>query len=341
MAKLGYGIEHWSSPAWRAEAGAWIDAQLAGAGLARTGAVRQPHLRPWATVLSAPTSAGTVWLKAAGPATAFEIGFYELLGEVAPAGVLVPLAIDVERAWMLLPDGGEPLAERFEGEELIAPFATALRRYGALQRALAPHADRMLELGIADMRPTVLVQRFDEAVQAVGERVAADGSDEDRGALRRAAGMRGEVAAWCEQLAAAPGGVSVDHNDLHPWNVLAGGPTGEDVRFYDWGDCVVAHPFASMLEPLVFMQSTLSCASGDPRLVTLRDAYLEAYADRAPHAELVATLELACRAAKITRALTWDRLLRALDPTDVDEQWKRVPLQCLAALAERSFVGSG
>lgn len=340
----GYGVEHWSSPGWRAEAQAWLDAQLARAGRERTGEIAQPHLRPWATVLSAPTSGGTVWMKAAGPATAFEIGLYELLGATPPEGVLVPLAIDAERAWMLLPDGGAPLGERCSGAELVEVFAGALARYGRLQRALAPHAERMLELGIADMRPAVLPRRLEEAVVAVGVRVEAAGGDEDdRRAVERAAGMGEQVAAWCEELADAPGAISVDHNDLHPWNVLdgGGGGPGVDVRFFDWGDAVVAHPFASMLVPLTFMQAhALKCAPSDPRLTRLRDAYLGAFDDLAPHAELVATLELACRVGKIARALIWDRVLRALGPDEADPRWSRAPLESLAALARESYVGS-
>jgi hypothetical protein len=43
-----------------------------------------------------------------------------------------------------------------------------------------------------------------------------------------------------------------------------------------------------------------------------RDAYLEVFSDVAPHAELVETLELACRVGKVARALTWERAIREL-----------------------------
>ena len=59
-------IALWSSDDWRREAEAWLDGQLAARGIRRTGEVTQPHLRPWATVLRAPTTRGVVWLKAAG-----------------------------------------------------------------------------------------------------------------------------------------------------------------------------------------------------------------------------------------------------------------------------------
>ena len=341
MSERDYGIEHWSSPVWRAGAVTWLDERLAEAGLTRTGEVRQPHLRPWATALAAPTSAGTVWLKAAGPVTAFEVGLYELLARIAPDDILMPIAVDVARGWVLLPDGGTPLRGLLSGDELVDAFAGALRRYGALQRTLAPHTARLLELGLADMRPAALPGRFDEAVQAVRAFVETSGSEEDREPFQRAAGMGDEVAAWCEQLADAPGVPTLDHNDLHTRNVLLGGAAGDRALVYDWGDSVVAHPFASMLVPLSFMQRhVLSCGSNDPRLMRLRDAYLGAFEDLAEPAELVATLELACRAGKIVRALTWDRVLRSLHPADVDESWRRTPLDCLASLTEAGWIGS-
>jgi hypothetical protein len=127
-----HGVVVWSSPQWRAEAVAWLDARLADAGVDRTGDVDQPHLRPWATALSAPTTAGTVWLKAAGPGTAFEVGLYGVLHRAAPDHVLAPLATDTARGWMVLPDGGPPLGERLAGPALIDAMAAVLSHYGWL-----------------------------------------------------------------------------------------------------------------------------------------------------------------------------------------------------------------
>ena len=62
----------------------------------------------------------------------------------------------------------------------------------------------------------------------------------------------------------------VDHNDLHDRNVLPAGANGQ-FRYYDWGDSVVAHPFASMLLPL----SLQPPSAGD----RVRDAYLAAWCD--------------------------------------------------------------
>src|SRR6266542_4011554 len=179
----GTGAEVWGSARWRATATGWLDAQLASAGIRRTEPVEQPHLRPWATVLTTPTTAGPVWLKATGPATAFEAGLSELLSRVVPEHVLAPIAVDLSRGWLLLPDGGPPLADRLAGTDLADALAAVLRRYAQLQRAFAASAGAALALGVADMRAQVMPARFDEAVETVGRLVVGRGDAIGRDAL--------------------------------------------------------------------------------------------------------------------------------------------------------------
>ena len=304
------------------EATIWIDERLAVAGLRRTGPVEQPHVRPWATVLRAPTTRGTVWLKAAEPRTAYEIALYPVLAREVPEHVLAPLGVDTARAWVLLPDGATSLGQRASGAELVRALCAVLPQYAELQRALAPHADELLALGVPDMRPAAMPARFEEAMDAT--RAQAGRSD----VHARLAAERGTVAGWCAQLAAGPGGVSLDHNDLHAWNVLGEGT----YRFYDWGDSVVAHPFASMLLPLTDGRTRADEAAA----LRLRDAYLEAWSDLAPHAELVETLELAVRVGWIARSHTW---LRAVGDA-TDDRWATAPLESLAAILSPPWAPS-
>jgi Phosphotransferase enzyme family len=324
-------IDVWSTPAWRAQATAWLDEQLAAAGIRRTGAVEQPHLRPWATALTAPTTAGPVWLKAAGPGTAFEVGLYELLARIVPDRVLVPFAVDAARGWVVLPDGGPPLADRVAGAALADALVAILPEYARLQRALAPEAGTALALGVADMRASAMPDRFDEALEKVGRR--------HREALREVEALRAVYASWCEQLASAPVPASLDHNDLHPWNMLvASVDRPQEVRFYDWGDTVVAHPFASMLVPLNWVQRRLELALDAPELLRVRDAYLDVFGDLAPYGVLVETLELACRVGKIARALTWERAVAASDPGEIHDDFAGAPLLCLRSLLDESYL---
>jgi hypothetical protein len=316
----GRGVAVWSSAAWREAAVAWIDERLAAAGLERTGEVEQPRVRPWATVLRVPVSGGAVWFKAAGPGTAFEVPLYALLASTVPGHVLTPIAADVARSWILLPDGGPWLAG-------VDGLVAALVHYARLQRALEPHADAMVALGVPDMRPAAMPARFGEALEAA--------SGEDAATLSRIAAMEPTVLGWCERLAASPLAPSLDHNDLHPRNVLV--DDAGAMRYYDWGDSVVAHPFAATLVPLGMVRGAL----GEDALLRARDAYLDVFADRGPRAALVETLELACHVAKIARALTWHRALQAAhgEGEAVDPAWANAPLETLAMLLDESYLG--
>lgn len=336
-----YGVGAWSSPTWRDSALSWLDEQLAAAGRERTGGVEQTRLRPWATVLRAPTADGPVWLKAAGPGTAFEVALYGVLVRTVPNHVLTPIAADPARGWLLLPDGGPALGERQAGTDLVDALTRAVVQYARLQRELEPRVHELLDLGLADMRPAAMPARFGEALEAVAAASERNADAKGRDIQRQVAAMKGTVASWCERLEASPVPPSIDHNDLHPWNIL--GAEGGDFRYYDWGDSVVAHPFAAMRLPLFFAQRALEAGLEDARLVRLRDAYLEVFEDLAPHEELVEWLVLAGHVGKIARVLTWQRALQAAreQGEELDDDWATALRETLAALLEESYVAGG
>jgi len=343
------GTAVWGSDAWREQALAWFDARLAEHGIQRSGAAEQPHLCPWATALRAPTSRGVFWLKAAAPGTAFEMRLYRVLSQLAPERVLSPLAIDEARAWIILPDGGttlgdstlsdSALSDSAAGDRFVEAFARALAEYARLQHTLAPHADELVRLGVSDMRAAVMPQRFDEAAREVATHVARGASADDRATYERALALRGAFGEWCRELAQSPISPSLDHNDLHPWNIFSSGE-GQRTRFYDWGDSVVAHPFASLLVALGFVRHQLKVPADDARVGRVRDAYLAEFAGLASHAELVRTAELACQVAKIARVLTWTRALAALG-SEEDAELARAPLRWFGMLLDPSPVGVG
>jgi hypothetical protein len=290
------------------EATIWLDDKLAEAGMTRRGEVTAPHVRPWGTVMRAETDQGPVWLKAPGLATVFEVRLYEIMARIDAPGVLQPIALDAGKGWVLLPDGGTTLGD--SKKDLAEAMEEVLPHYAQLQRALAPHTEELLDAGIADMRPSVMLQRFDEATIHAPQRIRA---------------MRDTFAGWCERLQQARVPASLDHNDLHPWNILPGN------KFYDWGDSVVAHPFASMLLGLGFLHGQ----QGDSAIARPRDAYLEVFSDLAPHAELVRELELACQVGKVARALTWERALGL----EHDERFADAPMKCLEELLNGHWLG--
>ena len=275
--------------------------------------------RPWSTVLRLPTADGPAWLKITTPAARAEVRLYRVLAQRAPDAVLVPLARDDERGWLLLPDGGPTLRDSagVDGARVADGVVTAMPVYAALQRAVAPARGEVLDAGLPDASPAALPARFAEAV-------AATGFDDD------VARRRALVTDWAARLADAPGAdlVTVDHQDLHPGNILIRGP-----RFYDWGDAVLAHPFASLLVALGGLARTLGVGPDDAAVRAARDAYLDGFADLAGHDELVRTADLACRAAVVARALTWHRAVGGAGP---DHPHAGAPRRTLAVVGNAS-----
>ncbi|WP_112244280.1 aminoglycoside phosphotransferase family protein [Kribbella monticola] len=318
----------WSSAEWFSDAANWLDEQLTAAGIKRVGEVTQPRLKPWGTVLRADTERGAVWLKAPAPEMVFEVPLYRLLASVVPQWVLDPIAVDVDRGWVLLPDGGPTLRERLgEPSGWSEALVSVLPQYGQLQLDLMPHAEDLLAAGVTDMRATVMPQRLDEALEITGRYAAASGSEVAKEQHAWVSGQRAEFAARCADL---PDRASLDHNDLHTNNVL-GGPAGS-VKFYDWGDSVLAHPFSSMLVALGSLARWLEVDPGDELVRRPRDAYLEVFGDPAG---LLAELDLACWIGKVARALVWDRALRR-EPGE----FAGAPLETLASLRMNSWLGS-
>ena len=216
-------------------------------------------------------------------------------------------------------------------------MAVALSRYGGLQRDLAPHTAELLALGVQDMRPQLMPERFEQALTAAADTSSGAAPAADRETLDRLADGRPTVARWCARLSERPPAAGIDHNDLHAGNVLVDGADPDRIRFYDWGDAVLAHPFASALVALRTVRAPATGArTDDPRVRRLRDAYLDAFRDVGPHGELVETLELACRVAMIARTLVW---ARAIGTEDVADDAARAPFAQLAELLDASYLG--
>lgn len=57
----------WTQPNWLAEVTLWIEQELHRQGIERRGAIAQPHIRQWSTVLQVPTSTGKIYFKAVIP----------------------------------------------------------------------------------------------------------------------------------------------------------------------------------------------------------------------------------------------------------------------------------
>ena len=252
------------------------------------GAIEITHERPWATVLRVPVAGGVAWFKACAPVQAFEPRLTAELFARWPDHVAEVLGHDEERAWLLLADAGTPLGVYGNPPEA---WLAALPSYAELQRGEAAHAHEHLAHGVPDLRVATLAGRYEDLLR---HDLPLDDDEVDR--LRRFAPRFAEL---CEELAAHDLPETVQHDDLHMANVYA---AGERLRFLDWGDSSIAHPFASLVVTFRFLEERNGLPPGDPWFARLRDAYLEPWGEG-----LADTFALALRVGTFAHTFAWAR----------------------------------
>jgi hypothetical protein len=246
-----------------------------------TGPVELVYERPWSTVLRAPVEGGAVWFKACGPVQRFEP---RLTAALASRSALLPrvLAVDEERAWLLLADAGTPLMAF--GDRLDAWLAV-LPLYAELQIDETARVEEHLVAGVPDRRLESLPAQF--------ETLAA------RGLVPRASVPR--FARLCAELDARGVAATIQHDDLHAANVFA---RGGKLAILDWGDACVSHPFFSLV-------ATMHNEADRVPFARLRDAYLEPWSIDGD------TFELALRVGWGAYAIAW---LRQYDHLEDDDE---------------------
>ncbi|MEV6481581.1 aminoglycoside phosphotransferase family protein [Streptomyces sp. NPDC051576] len=293
----------WDHASWRESALDWAGRELAARGLRATGRQRV-RLRPWSVLVRIPVEADAttpttiVWLKANPPAGAFEAPLTAALARWVPEHVLEPLAVDAERGWSLLPDGGALFRDVLDhGPAEQRAWEEPLRQYATMQRALIPYTKDLEQLGVPSARTTKLPQVFDRTVEFI--RSVTSTASVDPASLRA---LRPRLLDWSQELADLGIPDSLDHSDLHDGQVF--NPEPGRFVFFDWGDAAVSHPFCSFLVPA----GRVAERYGSEALPRLRDAYLEPWTSNGlTTKELHRALALATRLGVIGRAVSWGR----------------------------------
>ena len=313
----GEGLK-WTDPEWLADTHDWVIESLDRLDLILMGPIEQPRVRPWATVLRAPSSEGTVWCKGMVAPVAHEPVAISILARAAPDRMPRLLAADGRRRLMLTADGGARLRDLEAPRRNPKRWMEMLRAYARLQRAAEGAADELVEAGVPDRRLALLTGQVADLVEEL--RPAA--ADE----------LVPRLAAACAELAALGIPETIDHGDLHDAQVFAD-PGGD--RFFDWGDASVAHPFLSLTVALRVMASTVGVADESRTVDTAIDAYLERWSSLAPLADLRRGATLGRALGGASRALTWHAIAVAAPATqrqfpDAAAKWLEDAAQALA-----------
>jgi hypothetical protein len=316
-------MDIWTDASWLAGVEGWLDGRLEELGLERIGAVEQPQIRPWSTVLRVPTTGGDVWFKANIPLLAYEAAVVDLLAARRPDCVPGLLATDLDRGWLLMADGGERLREIVEREREFGRWLEVLPRYGRFQLDMAADLDRLLGLCLPDRRLETLASQYEDLIGRV------DAVTDDEG--RRLSALVPRIAELCERLASVGVPETIQHDDLHDGQIFV-----RDGRylFFDWGDACVSHPFFSMSVTLEGQLAWgLDDVEGSEDIDPYRDAYLEPFRDLAGWSELLVAHEIALRLGWICRALNVDRFASGLPEPYRTEHLEGVGLRLRMLLA--------
>jgi aminoglycoside phosphotransferase (APT) family kinase protein len=277
----------WRDRAWIAGAHAWIEEQTGRLGLDRTGAIEQPHIYPWSTVMRVPTAQGDVWFKANTEQLQYEAALVSLVTERVPERVPPLLATDLERGWMLMADAGQRLREVVAAERSLERWLDILPAAARIQLAMEPDVEALLALGVPDMRLATLADGYARLMDAI------DAEDRYRAGHAR-------VVELCEELATYGITETLQHGDLHDGQVFVRDGTH---LLMDWGDACISHPFFTLS---VTVEGGIAWGVDDVENSEDTEPYLHAFL--APYAErydgdLVAASKVATRLGWACRAM--------------------------------------
>ena len=282
---------------------------LASHGVAPVAPVETIHARPWSTVLRVPTSDGDLFLKQEQPLQEFEVELTAALASRWPDRVPEVVAADSDRHWLLLRDGGVRVADSGD----LDVFPRALSLYGELQAGETAYVDELLSFGLRDLGLGTVVDLYEPFFER--------DHGLEPGEVARLRALAPKFRELCAELNAVGLPASIQHDDLHQWNIYA---RGDRVAIYDWGDSSVAFPLWSWLKASDALTDSAAA----------RDAYLAWWEPFAPRDELLRALELSYPTGRFAYAA---QVRRQYDATQAHSDYADyLPMrlrQLLAALA--------
>jgi hypothetical protein len=300
----------WTQPEWLNQAQSWIESALAQHGIQTYGAVEQPHIRPWSTVLRVPTRSGDYFFKASAKALRHEAALTQKLSHWQPRSTPRVLAADVERGWLLLADGGTRLRDLLRSEADLRLWEMILPSYAELQIECAHRQDQLWATGLPDRRLANLPALLEDVLNdtEIVQVNLPGGLTKDE--HRRLQAHVDRFTQLCDQLSTHAVPDSLDHGDLHDGNIFV--RDGSHVVF-DWGDSSMTHPFFSLRTTFVSLENTFGLGRDSPWFERLMACYLEPWTAYRGLRELAAATSLAQQLAPLVAALRWRAALSTLD----------------------------
>jgi hypothetical protein len=232
---------------------------------------------PWSTVWRV----DGLWRKRCKSLWLFEVPLTVALASRWPDRV--PEVVEHGDDWLVMRDAGTHIGED------DPRWPDVMRSYAELQQGEAARADEHVAGGVPDRRLATLPAWYAALVDETGD-----------ARLRRFAPRFAEL---CEELASRGIAETIQHDDLHQYNVYGS-------RILDWGDSCVSHPYFSLVATLRHVPDN-----------GISHAFLDAWGGDEE------TLALALRIGRIAHAFKHR-------PPEPDDDWPRVLALAVAQAAE-------
>lgn len=292
------GREAWFVPGWADGVDAWVEDRLAATRRARGGP--RELVRAWglsALVRYPLEGGGDVWLKATCRHFAAEpvltAAVAGIAATVAPGLLPDVVAVDADRAWMLL----EAFPES-DDDPTPAQVAAVAAAHARLQVAALDELDRLVAAGLPERGRDVTVAGLHEVVANGVERA-------DRTPAQQAAATAAlpRLVAQVDALHDTGLPLTLVHGDLHLGNL-----TWRDGRplVFDWTDACLAHPFLDGQHLAHSARHHLGAEAAD----AVRSAYLGVWRAACPDADLDAAWAASEVADPVFTLVTYDQIYR-------------------------------
>ncbi|MFI5691802.1 hypothetical protein ACIA58_08180 [Kribbella sp. NPDC051586] len=308
----GHWVRRWTSAEWARTVDAWVGCRLAERGRRISGVPVTYRARFWSVTRCYPTVEGLVWFKENNPGHRFEPGLVARLARLAPDDVIVPLAVDRERGWLLADDQGTTVTHPDVADQ---PTRRIIVR--ALARLQCTVLGRLDSADLVEIAPRTAGDR----VRAVAQEWASllPGHPLRLDVLERAARAADVLDRRTASLSdAVP--LDLELNDVYPANIFADRSTGVlRPRFFDFGNAIWGHPFVSLHG---FLDSVVewTCAFlSRPDRAELIDTYLTVWREHLDADPQVLRADLAVTGAltNVHRLISWQRLIPYADPLEL------------------------
>ncbi|HVS06114.1 MAG TPA: aminoglycoside phosphotransferase family protein [Candidatus Dormibacteraeota bacterium] len=273
----------------------WADRELGKLGWRRTGPAAQ--VRSWnlSLLLRLPSDRGIIWLKHVPPFLRHEGSILRLVHD---AGASVPAVLVADaRAGLVLLDDVPGEDQYFPDEQLTVRMVESLVH---LQRRMRSRRDAILAADAPDWTGATLLR--DVSHLAARDDVRAELNPAEQVGLDR---LLTSIPARLDALYASGLEDTLVHGDFHPANHRF---DGRKLVLLDWGDSGIGHPLLDMTSFLRWVPPE--------RLDRVRAAWIAAWKDAYPSADVSRAAELIRPIAALRLALIYRRFLDGIEESE-------------------------